>query len=358
MRELQGLEISNKKILVGLSGGIDSSNVASILLNDGYEVVGAYMKLHSVSPEYHKNNISNVDKVAKYLGIEYHVIDLEDDFNSNVYSYFVDSYINGITPNPCVVCNKTIKFGKLYEFAKSIGIDYLATGHYVKSDGKYIYQATDKSKDQSYFLAQINQDILPYIIFALGDKYKENIKKSIPQDSPMAKIAQNKESSEICFVQDTYLEVLKDFTDINRAGKVLDNSGNEVGTHKGYMHYTIGKRRGFDVPLAQTPRYVTSINPKDNTIVVGEKSSLKINYIKAINLNMFDELENFECSVKVRYRSYAQSAKVHIKDAQATIIFKELVYGVALGQYVVFYDKDRVIGSGEIISAKYKESIF
>ena len=346
MRELQDLK--NKKVLVGLSGGIDSSIVANMLLQDGYEVIGVYMKLHLVSLEYHQQNIKNIDIIASYLKIPYHIIDLQDEFDDNVYKYFIDSYIDGITPNPCVVCNKTIKFGKLFEFAQKIGATYLATGHYAKTDGKYIYKAKDINKDQSYFLAQIDQNILPYILFPFGDKIKQNLIANIDKNSPLYQIAQNKQSSEICFVQDTYIQVLQKHTNTQQNGNVLDKNGNIIGKHKGYMHYTIGKRKGFDVPLAQVPQYVNKIDSKNNTITVGVKESLKINHIKGTKVVMYKDITDFKCQVKIRYRSKAIPATISIDNNQATIRFLENVYGVAIGQYAVFYDNDLLIGSCQI----------
>ena len=328
-----------------------------MLQNEGYEVVGVYMKLHSTSDEYHQKNIANVAKVAEYLGIKYEVIDFQKEFKTNVYDYFVDSYAKGITPNPCVVCNRTIKFGALLEYAKSLGIEKIATGHYVKTDGNYIYKADDDSKDQSYFLAQIDKEVLPHILFPLGTHKKEDIKKAALELGPLKEIALGKESSEICFVDGTYIEILERHMDVDIPGDVVDNDGNTIGSHKGYLHYTIGKRKGFDVPLAHDPHYITKIDPQNNRIVAGKKEELEVNEFEVRDINMFESLTSFECEVKVRYRSYGIRAHVELGESNGIVKLNEPAYGVASGQYAVFYDEQRLIGSGVIISSSIINSV-
>jgi tRNA-specific 2-thiouridylase len=175
--------MKNKKIMVGLSGGVDSSVSAYLLQKDGYEVCGVYMKLHNSVKGYHEKNLESIHKVVKFLDIKFYILDLEQKFKDDVYDYFVNSYIDGITPNPCVMCNRNIKFGAMYEFAIKKGCDFLATGHYAMTDGKFIYEAKDKSKDQSYFLGQIKQKILPNIIFPMSLYKKDDIKIIAKSDS-------------------------------------------------------------------------------------------------------------------------------------------------------------------------------
>lgn len=343
-----------KKIVVGMSGGIDSSVTAYMLQKEGYEVEGVYMKLHDIREGYHEHNIETGQKVARFLGIKYHVLDVSAEFEKEVYDYFVQSYLDGITPNPCVKCNRTIKFGALFEFAKSIKADCVATGHYAKTDGKFIYEAEDKTKDQSYFLAQVKKEVLPYIMFPMSKYKKEDIiKLGASLDVVYKEIAEKKESQEICFVETVYTDVIKKHANIDKPGIVLNEEGEEVGIHKGYMHYTIGKRRGFTVHGAHDPHFVKALNPKDNTIVVGTKESLQINEVRVKNLNMYINEKSFDCGVKLRYRSITTPCHVEIiNDNEAIITLEEPAYGVASGQVAVFYEADRVLGSGWITTTK------
>ncbi|MDY0320245.1 MAG: tRNA 2-thiouridine(34) synthase MnmA [Arcobacteraceae bacterium] len=338
------------KVLVGLSGGVDSSMSAMMLQKMGYEVEGVYMKLHSVSEDYHKQNLEAVAKVANFLGIKYHILDIEDTFKQQVYDYFVQSYRDGITPNPCVVCNRLIKFGAMVDFARSLGMDKVATGHYAKTDGKFIYCADDQSKDQSYFLAQVDKSVIPMLIFPMSNYKKEEIISMASKMPSFKSIAQKKESQEICFVPTVYTDILSKHFDTDKDGDVI-KEGKVVGKHKGYMHYTIGKRRGFSVHGAHDPHFVLSTNPKDNTITVGTKEQLAVNSVVLSSLNMFiDDLE-FDAVVKLRYRSSGVPCHVVIKDSKAKVTLKEPVYGVAMGQYGVFYMGDKVVGSGDIVGA-------
>ncbi len=338
-----------KKVLVGMSGGIDSSVVAILLQKAGYEVEGVYMKLHE-KPNYHEENFSKVEQVASSLGIKAHFLDLSKEFKKDVYDYFVSSYKEGLTPNPCIMCNKNIKFGKMFEFAKSRGADMVATGHYVQCDGKSISEGVDKSKDQSYFLAQIDRNVLPNVIFPLGGWIKEDVKEFAKNYDFLSRIASSNESLEICFVEDTYLEVLAKHMNVDKPGETIDTSGNVLGTHKGYMHYTIGKRRGFFVNGAHDPHFVLEIKPESNQIVVGKKEELEVKKIEIKDISLIADVEdNFECNVKVRYRTNATPAIVSMQGSNATIVFKESVFGVARGQVAALYDDEKLLGGGIIV---------
>ncbi len=345
--------MSKKKVMVGMSGGIDSSVTAYMLQKDGYEVEGVYLKLHNRTDGYHEKNLAYIEDVAKFLNIKYHILDLANEFSKEVYDYFVDSYLEGTTPNPCVKCNKQIKFGAMLDFAKEHGADFLATGHYAKTDGEFFYEADDKTKDQSYFLSQVDKDALQYMMFPLSTYKKEDIVKFGAQlDVAYKKITEKSESQEICFVETVYTDVVKRHANIDQEGDVLDENGKVVGKHKGFAHYTIGKRRGFTVQGAHEPHFVTKLNPKENTIVVGKKEALEVNEVVGNNLNMFIDETKFSCSVKLRYRSTSTPCEVEIKDEKVYITLKEAVYGVATGQLAVFYDNQKVIGSAWIESTK------
>ena len=336
------------KILVAMSGGVDSTVTAYKLKQAGHEVIGCYMKLHG-KPGYHEENIAKVEKVAKFLQIPYHILDLQEDFKAKVYMPFINTYKEGKTPNPCALCNRFIKLGKLLEFAKNLGCEKLATGHYARLENGCIKVAVDESKDQSYFLANADKEALQYLIFPLGEMKKEDVKQFASTIEVLKSFATQKESSEICFVENTYVDVLEQFMDTKIKGEVLDSSGKVVGEHNGYMHYTIGKRRGFEVRGAHEPHFVLKINSKENQIVVGTKEELKTKEFKLENINLFIDKKAFNCEVKIRYRSKSVPCEVLVdENLNAQISLKEPVYGLASGQMAVFYEEDKVIASGFI----------
>ena len=345
--------MNKQKVMVGMSGGIDSSVTAYMLQKDGFQVEGVYLKLHNRTDGYHEKNLAYIEDVANFLNIKYHVLDLADKFTAEIYDYFIDSYLQGTTPNPCVKCNKQIKFGAMLKFAQEHGADFLATGHYAKTDGEFFYEADDKTKDQSYFLSQVDKEALKYMMFPLSTYKKEDIVKfGADLDVAYKKITEKSESQEICFVETVYTDVVKRHANIDQEGDVLDENGNIVGKHKGFAHYTIGKRRGFTVHGAHVPHFVTKLNPKDNTIVVGKKEALEVNEVVGNNLNMFIDETEFSCSVKLRYRSVSTPCKVKIENQKAYITLEEPAFGVAAGQLAVFYDGQKVIGSAWIENTK------
>ena len=335
------------KVLVGMSGGVDSTVTAVLLQKEGYEVEGVYMKLHD-KPGYHEENWRKVQKVAEYLGIKVHFHDLSDVFNDNVYNYFVESYKQGLTPNPCVMCNRTIKFGEMIAFADQVGAEYVATGHYIQCDGEFIYAADDPNKDQSYFLCEVKKEVLPRLIFPLGTWVKEDVKAFAANIEVLKEFATQPESSEICFVENTYDEVLARHMNIDQPGETVDTEGNVVGTHKGYMHYTIGKRRGFFVNGAHDPHFVLDIKPEKNQIVVGTREKLEVHDFKIKQVNLFEALTEFECMVKVRYRTTAVPCHVTIEGDSGSVTLNAPVFGLAKGQAAAFYDGKRLLGGGVI----------
>ena len=339
--------MQNKKVLIGMSGGVDSTVTTMLLKEQGYNVEGVYMKLHA-KPGYHEIHQARAQKAADFAGVKLHVLDLQEQFNANVFTPFVETYKAGRTPNPCALCNRTMKFGALARFADEVGADYLATGHYIRTDGRYLYQAEDDTKDQSYFLFYIDKKIVPRLIFPLGERKKSDIKAYAASVKGLESFASQAESSEICFVETTYADVLKDYVNIDQPGEVLDKAGNVIGDHRGYMHYTIGKRKGFNVRGAHEPHFVLEIRPETNQIVVGKKEDLEVWDVTIGNINLFDERTEFDTTVKLRYRTKAVPCHVKLEGGKAQIRLQEPVLGVAAGQAAVFYDGDRLIGGGWI----------
>lgn len=330
-----------------MSGGVDSTVTAILLQKEGYEVEGVYMKLHH-KPGYHEENFKKAQRVADYLGVKVHFHDLSSDFKDNVYDYFVESYKEGLTPNPCVMCNRTIKFGKMVEFADSVDAEFIATGHYIQCDGKFIYMGQDPNKDQSYFLCEVKKEVLPRLLFPLGTWVKPDVKAYAANIEVLKDFATQAESSEICFVEKTYDEVLAKHMEIDMPGETVDTEGNVIGTHKGYMHYTVGKRRGFFVDGAHDPHFVLDIKPEKNQIVVGTKEKLEEHAFDVKQINLFKELQAFECTVKVRYRTQAVPCRVVIKGDTASVTLDEPVFGLAKGQIAAFYEDDKLLGGGVI----------
>ncbi len=332
-----------------MSGGVDSTVTTLLLKNAGYNVEGLYMKLHS-KPGYHEIHLARAQKAADFVGVKLHVLDLQEEFREKVVSPFIETYKEGKTPNPCALCNRNLKFGEMIKYADKIGADYLATGHYIKCDGEFFYQAEDDTKDQSYFLFYVDRKILPRLMFPLGEKKKVDIKAFAASIKGLESFATQSESSEICFVETSYTDVLKEnLVNVDNEGEVLDIEGNVVGKHKGYMHYTIGKRRGFTVDGAHVPHYVIDIIPEKNQIVVGTKEKLECKRVVLDKINMFIDDSEFDATVKLRYRTKAVPCHVTIENGKATVELEEGVFGVATGQAGVFYEGDKLLGGGWII---------
>ena len=336
------------KIALLMSGGIDSSYSAYLLKNEGHEVVGIYLKLHDDDSK-HAINIANIEKVSRHLGIETHVIDAKALFKEHVYDYFVRSYEQGRTPNPCAFCNPRMKFGFAFEKAMELGCEKIATGHYARVKNGRIQEAFDMSKDQSYFLFGLKKEVIEKIVFPLGTMKKEAIKPVALEKLPwLGTLESYKESQEICFVTDTYIDILKKHLNVDQKGLIKDTEGNVIGEHKGYMHYTIGKRKGLTIGGAHEPHFVVGIDAKTNTVIAGKKEELLQKRVVAQNFSLPDDFKEGIYGVKVRFRS--PQAKAHVKLENNTIIaeLEEGAYGIASGQALVVYQDDLVLGGGWI----------
>lgn len=350
--------IAKKKVALLMSGGIDSS-YSAYLLRQKYEVFGIYLKLHS-NEKKHQFFISKCQKVAQNLGIDFRTIDLQDAFKERVYDYFVRSYKNAQTPNPCAMCNPNIKFGLALDCAIKLGADFIASGHYARiariNGQNFIREARDKSKDQSYFLFGISQFAKDRLIFPLGERLKEDVKKEAFATMPwFGELEDYKDSQEICFVEKSYIDTIASEVEVAKQGIIRDKEGRKIGTHKGYMQYTIGKRRGLDIPLAQSAQFVLEINAEKNELIVGEKADLLKREIIAESLSPCDLsniLSEGEYNIKIRYKSAPLKARLTFEGTKIRACVENGVYGVANGQGLVIYKNDIVMGGGFITASR------
>lgn len=348
-----------KKVLLGMSGGVDSSVSAILLKNAGYDVIGVTMHLY----EGGCCNISSVmdaKQVCKNLGIEHVILDYQKEFKDIVINDFIDEYSNCLTPNPCVICNKFFKFGLMYKKAKELGIDYIATGHYAKCefDEKYnqyvIKKANNLAKDQSYFLYYAPKDIIKDLLFPLGNFNSKDEVRKIAADNNL-RVAHKPDSEDICFITNGNY---KDFLEKNSSlkpnvGNIVTKTGEILGKHKGLYNYTIGQRKGLGISYSE-PLFVVGFNKEKNELIVGTKSDLYKNEIlvRDFNLQVNMNLNNAKVSVKTRYsanNSMATISKI-VKDNKEYIkvTFDEPELRATPGQSAVFYDGDILLGGGII----------
>ena len=352
----------NKRVVLGMSGGVDSSVAVHLLQKAGYEVHGVHMLM--IPDEFGANPDAarDAESVAKQFNISFSVLDVRDKFRNVIIQQFANEYSNGRTPNPCVLCNKVFKFGFLAEELQKFDADYISTGHYVNStewifDGNdncyYLFQkATDIKKDQSYFLAMVNPDIVQKCIFPLGGLTKEEV-RDIAREIGLP-VAEKKDSQEICFIPDNdYKTCLNKVLPPSafRKGKVFHADGSYLGEHTGIQNYTIGQRKGLGISLGK-PAYVVALDAKRNRVILGDNEHLMADTLTASDNNYFIDVpidEPFAVEAKIRYRAQAAPATLlRHADGTSTVTFAESQRAITPGQYVAYYINDLLIGGGII----------
>ena len=339
------------KVLTGMSGGVDSSVSAACLLNSGYDVTGVTLSLCSQA-------VSEADaaaSVCKGLNIEHKTIDLSEDFGKFVISDFISEYEKGRTPNPCIVCNKNIKFGKMLEIAKEGGFDKIATGHYavIKRQGErdLLERAADKSKDQTYVLYCLSQEQLAHTLFPLGELKKQEVREIAKS---LGFVNANKaDSQDICFVPDgDYANFITSYTGKTyREGDYVDICGNVLGRHKGIINYTIGQRKGLGIALGK-PQFVISKDAVTSRVILGDEEHLFYNRVEVEDVNFipFDNLTSpLKVTAKLRYGLREDAAVIHPTEKGVLIEFEKPQRAPSSGQSAVFYDGNTVIGGGKIV---------
>ena len=352
------------KVVVAMSGGVDSSVVAALMKEEGYNVTGITLKLYDDTKKAEKGrqccagqDILDAKRVSERINIEHEILYYQKKFKTEVIDSFIDSYVAGETPIPCVQCNQTVKFRDLFKYAKDLNADALITGHYVsrlKRNGHAsMYRAKDHNRDQSYFLFSTTQEQLEYLRFPLGEIDKSET-RSIAKKLNL-NVADKPDSQDICFVPNgDYSSVIKRFRPESfMKGKIIDLSGKQIGEHQGIINYTIGQRKGIKIS-SDKPLYVININAENNTVIVGTKENLEIKEIQLRDLNILSQKKEFDQIINIKVRSTGRflKAKINFKNENVRVEILDKETGISPGQACVFYSKDevgdKVLGGGWI----------
>ncbi|MHB1653412.1 MAG: tRNA 2-thiouridine(34) synthase MnmA [Desulfitobacteriaceae bacterium] len=359
------MSLSKVRVVVGMSGGVDSSIAAALLLEEGYDVIGVTLQIWpSGGPEAEKSccSVSAIDdarRVAYKLGIPHYVLNFRSIFEEKVVSYFTESYLGGETPNPCLACNRYIKFGELLLKARGLGADYLATGHYAQilrepdSERFLLYKGADEQKDQTYVLYTLNQEQLAHTLFPLAEYRKEQVRE-MARERGLGLVANKPDSQEICFVpNDDYATFVRERVPTRvTPGNFVDSKGRVLGRHQGIIHYTIGQRKGLGMTFGK-PMFVISLNPGRNEVVLGEDQEVYNGILWATDLNwiaLSGLTEPLRVEVKVRYKANPAPAWVIPEGEEVRVEFDAPQRAITPGQAVVFYQGKKVMGGGTIVS--------
>jgi len=354
-------EPKDTRVVVGMSGGVDSSVAALLLKQQGYDVIGIFMKNWDDTDEFGvctaTEDYEDVIRVCNQIGIPYYAVNFEKQYWDKVFTYFLDEYKAGRTPNPDVMCNKEIKFKAFLEHAMNLGADYLATGHYARveyRDGEYkMLRGIDENKDQTYFLNQLTQEQLSKVMFPIGDIEKARVRE-IAKEAELA-TATKKDSTGICFIGERNFKTFLSQYLPAQPGNMETFDGKVVGKHDGLMYYTIGQRHGLGIGGAGEPWFAIGKDLKRNVLYVGQSfhnEKLYSTSITAVNVSWVsdrDKSTSFECTAKFRYRQADNQVRVELLDDQKVrVVFKEPIRAVTPGQAVVFYNGDECLGGGTI----------
>lgn len=361
--------LDKNKVVVGMSGGVDSTVAVKVLLDKGYDVIGVTMKLWDNESENYVmeeggccslSSVEDARRVASGLSIPFYVSNMKKAFKEKVVDYFIEEYKNGRTPNPCIACNKYLKFDDLLELAKKLGAYYVATGHYAKtyfdeSSGRYLVERSNSDrKDQTYALYNLTQEQLKHTLFPLGDFENKEAVREVAKDLDLV-IANKPDSQEICFIpDDDYTRFLEENIDEEiKEGNFVDTKGNILGKHKGIIYYTIGQRKGLGITFGK-PTYVIKIDSKRNEVVLGSNDEvfsegLVFDQYNGILISEFDG--EYRCKGKIRYSAKeADCVVTPLKDGKYKVIFDDMQRAITPGQSIVLYKDNIVVGGGVILN--------